>query len=541
MLSSTLKGAQKERVLKALSFNGFFPSGEQPNWKVFIYDSQTQPLIALLLKVSELRAAGVTVFKAIANLDFEPIDAPAVFVISPESLPDVARLLGDGLFSSAFVNVSTTATSKEIENFASDCVAASSADRVFHVWDLLCHFYCPEERLFHFNLPSYDNAPEIIADRLFFIFATIGSLPIIRWDPSNSRCEKIAKKLSERIRDHLHSSSVNCFSQGAINRPLLVLIDRKEDLVTPLRHHWCYNQMIHDECSITVNRATIQSTSYDLDTADDDFWLQFSSSETFQVASSLDAQLNSYLAEKDSLPKELSAQFEAKITALAKKKRLIDLHTAIATHLLQSVKDRSLDSFISVEEQCLSKATGVKSAVRQLLSGGLGTDQDKAQLASVFAITCGSEEDSLWLLPLIALDYRSLVKSLLSSKKTPPSNSPNGVFSSLASGIKNFLPSQSPHQIPSILERVIGMEPFGWEYLDPKSGRSSDKIFVPERGIFNDVYCFVVGGTNYAEYNSISNIQHKYPGLKITLGGDHILRSGEFLSSFVQSEGKREN
>lgn len=108
---------------------------------------------------------------------------------------------------------------------------------------------------------------------LFSVFATIGSVPIIRC-PRGNAAEMVATRLDAKFRDSLRDSRHNLFSGGggggesmragtaAVNgpnpsghstaiphlfqRPLLVLLDRQMDLASPLHHSMTYQSLVHD-------------------------------------------------------------------------------------------------------------------------------------------------------------------------------------------------------------------------------------------------------------------------------------------------------
>ena len=76
------------------------------------------------------------------------------------------------------------------------------------------------------------------------------------------------------------------------------------------------------------------------------------------------------------------------LPALLEKKRLIDMHTNIATALLDQIKLRKLDMFFEIEEKILSKhATpfGTERSLMQILEDQeAGTPQDKLRLFLIY-------------------------------------------------------------------------------------------------------------------------------------------------------------
>lgn len=71
---------------------------------------------------------------------------------------------------------------------------------------------------------------------------------------------------------------------------------------------------------------------------------------------------------------------------LMEKKRLIDMHTKIATAILNCIKARRLDSFFELEEKIMSKQTLDKPLLDLLKDPEFGTSEDKLRLFIIFYI-----------------------------------------------------------------------------------------------------------------------------------------------------------
>lgn len=106
-----------------------------------------------------------------------------------------------------------------------------------------------------------------IVDSLYSVFATLGTVPIIRCSRFNA-AEAVARDLDNRFRESLRDSRNTLFTgmeHRAFNeagknggasavaltpfsfqRPLLIILDRVLDLATPLHHAWTYQSLLHD-------------------------------------------------------------------------------------------------------------------------------------------------------------------------------------------------------------------------------------------------------------------------------------------------------
>lgn len=179
----------------------------------------------------------------------------------------------------------------------------------------------------------------------------------------------VAKKLDKKLRENLFDARNNLFQSdtqsGNFNfqRPLLIILDRNVDMATPLHHTWTYQALAHDLLDLALNRVVVEektpvggarakSKSCDLDTKDK-FWMTHKGSPFPTVAEAIQEELEQYKSSEEEVKKlkssmgidnesdmalSMVSDNTAKITSavnslpqLLEKKRLIDMHTTVAT------------------------------------------------------------------------------------------------------------------------------------------------------------------------------------------------------------------
>lgn len=78
---------------------------------------------------------------------------------------------------------------------------------------------------------------------------------------------------------------------------------------------------------------------------------------------------------------------------LLEMKRLIDMHTTIATGILNSIKSRRLDTFFEIEEKIMSRQTLDRSILDIINDPDCGTPDDKIRLFIIYYL-CNNIPDA---------------------------------------------------------------------------------------------------------------------------------------------------
>ncbi|XP_017047505.1 protein sly1 homolog [Drosophila ficusphila] len=620
----TLRERQINAIKQMLNLNSQQPKAlaAEPVWKILIYDRVGQDIISPIISIKELRELGVTLHVQLhSDRDSIP-DVPAIYFCLPtdENLDRIQQDFSNGLYDVYHLNFLAPITRSKIENLAAAALHAGCVANIHRVYDQYVNFISLEDDFFVLKhqqseqLSYYainrantrDDEMEAlmdsIVDSLFALFVTLGNVPIIRC-PRNSAAEMVARKLEKKLRENLWDARANLFHMDAtqagggvfsFQRPVLLLLDRNMDLATPLHHTWSYQALVHDVLDLGLNLVYVEDESAsagarkkpkacDLD-RNDRFWMTHKGSPFPTVAEAIQEELESYRNSEEEIKRlktSMGIEGESDIAfslvndtttrltnavnslpQLMEKKRLIDMHTKIATAILNFIKARRLDSYFEIEEKVMSKQTLDKPLLDLLRDGEFGQAEDKLRLYIIYFICAQqlpeSEQERLKEAlqaagcDLTALAYVQRWKGIMNrspgiSQATQYEGGGTktvSMFTKLVSqgssfvmeGVKNLVVKRHNLPVTKITEQVMecrsNAETDDYLYLDPKLLKGGD-VLPKNRAPFQDAVVFMVGGGNYIEYQNLvdfikqkqtSNVQRR-----IIYGASTLTNARQFL------------
>ncbi|XP_050308069.1 protein sly1 homolog [Anthonomus grandis grandis] len=598
---TTLRQRQKDAIKQMLNLNQPLTKlgTSEPSWKILVYDRVGQDIISPLISVKELREQGVTLFVQLhSDRDAIP-EVPVVYFCAPteENLGRIKQDFQRGVYDIYHLNFLSPISRDKLEDLASAAIEANCVANVHKIYDQYVNFISLEDDMFvlrHQNSDSIsyyainkgdikDNEMELImnsiVDSLFSVFVTAGTVPIIR-SPKGNAAEMVAQKLDKKLRENLFDARNNLFTgdtqSGNFNfhRPLLIILDRNVDMATPLHHTWTYQALAHDLLDLSLNRIVIEDNApkggtrskhkpCELD-AKDKFWNSHKGSPFPNVAEAIQEELEHYRSSEEEVKKLKSSMGidnesevavtmvtdnTAKITSavqslpqLLEKKRLIDMHTSIATAILNSIKSRKLDTFFELEEKIMSKAQQLEKPLLDLISDSeAGMPEDKLRLFIIYYICAQylSESDlkkyesalveaGCDLSPLVYIkrwkSYAKMTSSGALNQYEGAGTKTVSMFSKLVSqgsnfvmeGVKNLVVKRHNLPVTKIVDNLMefknSQEMEDYHYLDPKQLKLTE---IPKnRSPFHDAVVFIVGGGNYIEYQNLVD----YAKAKTTAG-----------------------
>jgi hypothetical protein len=338
-----------------------------------------------------------------------------------------------------------------MEEFARLVVNTGGLSQIESVYDNYVDFVSLENGLFDLAVKeSYvlynhhrtdehemEAAMEGICAGLFSVVVTLGAVPIIRCGRGGAP-EMVGRKLSKMIGEHptlLRRTTGGMASQH--NRPVLIIMDRNMDLITPVQHVSTYQALVDDVLDHSANRVEFNVASdgekganrggrgappppvrkkLDIDPDADPFYRKHkfnpfpeaieSNGSELQDVSLRERQIRSKTSGADdnargvdapaSTGADLATAVESLPVLLERKKKL-EVHTSILQAVMNEVASRDVPQFYELET---SLATGsykndpakAKKDVLELVTDpSKGNVVDKIRLVMVYMLSAAAK------------------------------------------------------------------------------------------------------------------------------------------------------
>ncbi|KRZ15762.1 Sec1 family domain-containing protein 1, partial [Trichinella zimbabwensis] len=585
MQTPTLRSQQLGVLKQILNFNRPLTESvaHEPHWKVLIYDKAGMDILSPLISVKELRECGVTLHLLLSSQRQSLPEVPCIYFIMPvrESVDLLCKDLAGGMYESYYLNFISPLSRPLLEDVATVAVETNSVSQIQKVFDQYLSFISLEDDLFvlkkytdenpfsfyAMNRPQVDNGAmeeivNAIVDGLFSVCVTLGAVPYIRC-PRGNAAELVAGKLNTKIRDSLLDGRNSLFTDEGLRsslysfqRPVLIICDRSLDLTTPLHHTWTYQALMNEVLPFQLNRVKLDANSAaskakELDiNVNDKFWIAQKGNPFPTVAEAIQEELESYRTKEEDIRK------------LKHSMRLIDMHTNIATAVLEQIKCRKLDVFFEAEEKIMNKQATERPVIDMIKDAECGSAEDKMRIALIkYLCTDMSENEVGQLMQALesidcdvsAFKYLKRVKQF-SSNATSDQYSGGGtktvnMFSKLLSqssqfimeGVKNLVIPKRNLPLTGIVDAIMEMknnpEVDGYLQFDPKLYKTT-VAYAPHgqqqksKTSFNDTIVFMIGGGTYAEYQ---NLVEYRKSRRIIYGCTELVNGCQFLSQLAYS------
>lgn len=235
-----------------------------PGVKALLLDEETSRILSVVTSQSWLLEQDVVLIELLSKGSDPLPDLSAVVFLrpTPENVLALRKELRAPRFSSYRLVFSNVLRRTLVEELAD----ADEHERVSEVLELYADFFAPGRNLVSLGVtPCLDalrdasgalHNPhfERTVDGITGLLLALKRRPVVRFLGASALCRNLAERVSVRM-----DQEAALFSFAARNpAPLLLILDRREDPVTPLLNEWTYEAMTHELIGIVDNRVDLR-------------------------------------------------------------------------------------------------------------------------------------------------------------------------------------------------------------------------------------------------------------------------------------------
>ncbi|KAI8803403.1 Sec1-like protein [Cladochytrium replicatum] len=533
--------------------------------KVLLLDAETTPIISIVMTQSQLLAKEIYLIDKVENRHREKMRHLKCLCFvrpSPESIQAVVEELREPAYGEYYLYFSNTLKKSSVERLAE----VDEQEVVREVQEFFADFHAANSDLFSLNMsaPAYPLYVENLStwDTRSFARATEGLVsvllalkkkPVIRYQRNSA----VAKKLASEVMYNIQQEGPLFEFRRTDTPPVLLILDRKNDPVTPLLIPWTYQAMVHELMGIVNGRVDLSNVpdvrselkEVVLSTDQDEFY----KSTMFLNMGDLGAQIKDYVTDFQAKHKS-----SMQIDSIADMKRFVEQypdfrklsgnvtkHVTLVGELSRLVDKQSLLE-VSELEQNLAVADNHNQDLKSLLKlieKPSVPEIRKAILAALYALRyeksptnsiptilealskSGVSDRAVsavsWIVQYAGVDQRQ--EGLFSSENVV--NRAKTIIKGLK-GVENVYTQHQPALVSTIEALIKGrLKDSSYPFIDSST-----------RDRPQDIIVFIIGGVTYAEAREITKLNDaNNPSVRIVLGGTTVHNSSSFVREVIDS------
>ncbi|KAM3731384.1 hypothetical protein ACB098_12G159600 [Castanea mollissima] len=485
--------------------------------KVLILDSHTVSIVSVGYSQSELLQKEVFLVELVDSIykSKEPMShLKAVYFLRPtsENIQHLRQQLASPRFGEYHLFFSNILKDTQIHNLAD----ADEQEVVQQIQEFYADFVAIDPYHFTLNMPSNhiymlpavvdpSNSQHFcdrVVDGIASIFLALKRRPIIRYQRNSDIAKRIAQETAKLM--YQQESGLFDFRRMEVS-PLLLVIDRRDDPVTPLLNQWTYQAMVHELIGIQDNKVDLRNIGklpkdqqeVVLSSEQDAFF----KANMYENFGDIGMNIKRLVDEFQQISKsnqsiqtiEDMAKFVDKYPEYRKMHGNVSKHVTLVTEMSKIVEERKL-MLVSETEQELACNGGQVAAFElvQFVLKQAGVDKRTGDL----------------------FGNRDLLN----------------IARNMARGLKGVENVYTQHQ-PLLFQTM--------ESISKGRLRDVDYPYVGnhfQQGRPQDVVIFIVGGTTYEESRSVALQNASNSGIRFILGGSVVLNSKRFLKDLEEAQ-----
>ncbi|XP_030042825.1 vacuolar protein sorting-associated protein 45 isoform X2 [Microcaecilia unicolor] len=538
--------AVKQYVAKMIEDSG-------PGMKVLLMDKETTSIVSMVYTQSEILQKEVYLFERIDSLNRETMKhLKAICFLRPtkENVDYLIQELRKPKYSIYFLYFSNVISKSDVKSLAE----ADEQEVVAEVQEFYGDYIAVNPHVFSLNIlgcsqgRSWDPLQlSRTTQGLTALLLSLKKCPMIRYQVSSD----MGKRLAEGVKVITKEYELFDFRRTEVP-PLLLILDRSDDSITPLLNQWTYQAMVHELLGINNNRinlSRVPGISRDLrevvlSAENDEFYANNMYLNFGEIGSNIKNLMEDFQRKKPKEQQKLEsiADMKAFVENYPQFKKMsgtVSKHVTVVGELSRLVSERHLMEVSEVEQElaCQNDHSTAYQNVKRLVQNPKVSELDAVRLVLLYALHY--ERHSSNNLPGLLMDlrnrgisekYRKLVSAVVEygGKRVRGSDlfSPKdavAITKQFFKGLKGVENVYTQHQplLQETLDQLIKgkLKENLYPYLGPSTLRDRPQ----------DIIVFIIGGATYEEALTVYNLNRTTPGVRIVLGGTTIHNTKSFL------------
>nr|XP_048331887.1 vacuolar protein sorting-associated protein 45 homolog isoform X1 [Ziziphus jujuba var. spinosa] len=538
--------------------------------KVLILDSYTISIVSVVYSQSELLQKEVFLVELVESISMSRESMShlkAVCFLRPisENIQHLRRQLASPRFGEYHLFFSNILKDTQIHILAD----SDEQEIVQQLQEFYADFVAVDPYHFTLNIQSnhtymlpavvdpsnWQHLCDRVVDGIAAVFLALKRRPIIRYQSKSDVAKRVAHETAKLM--YQQESGLFDFRRTEVS-PLLLVIDRRDDPVTPLLNQWTYQAMVHELIGIQDNKVDLRNMgkfSKDqqevvLSSEQDSFF----KSNMYENFGDIGMNIKHLVDEFQQISKsnqniqtiEDMAKFVDNYPEYRQMHGNVSKHVTLVTEMSKIVEERKLMLVSQTEQElaCNGGEVAAFEAVKNLLDNENLSEIDRLRLVMLYALRYEKEKPVNLMnlcnkLASQSAKYKpgQLVQFLL--KQAGVDKRSGDLFGNrdllniarnMARGLKGVENVYTQHQpfLFQTMENIVKGRLKDTEY--PYVGNHF------QQGRPQDVVIFIVGGTTYEESRSVALQNASNSGTRFILGGSVVLNSKRFLKDLEEAQ-----
>ncbi|KAG5419952.1 VPS45 [Candida metapsilosis] len=565
--------------------------------KVLLLDNITTSIISLSYTQSQLLSNDIILIELVENCQRLSTmkHLECIIYINPNST-SIRHLLEEMKsphFRKYHVFFNNVAGKNDIEQLA----IADEYEAIDKVVEIFQDYYILNDELYlNDSILAKSSVNPVLeqAKSLTSLLLALKKSPIIKFESNSIDLKKLSSELLYIINSNSNNNLFDDLNSRSDTPPVLLLLDRKNDPITPLLTPWTYQSMIHEFLTIDKNVVTLPDNQVILSQQDDSFFNESMYLNYGDLTNKFQKYVEQYKSETkqssiDNLKSQNLAELKKTLTKFPEYKKIsvnILTHLNLISGIDEQISKQQLWDIGELQQTIicdLDNQSEIKNKMIQVLENKSISTVNKIKLVLLYSYKFHNPTDLSFFInklendavtaPLPSQSQLELIKkftTLFKSHDLTSASARDGVhdqYQSQRQGLSNLFTNRKVN-INNLFNRNSanhsGNENVYLSYT-PRLNQILTSLIKPDQGLnhnsnlstlypevvkqqygedsssdaIQDLIIYFQGGVTYEELRLVHEFnQSGHKKYNIIIGSDEMLNSGQWLTKMYQMVSK---